>query len=267
MEPHAVQGDASTEESAGGDQSQAAAYNEETGEINWDCPVRLCSQCNALQGHSRDDATRAEAVAAVLAPRPSSRLFPRSLTDPVPTHYLLLLRSRSTCSYASHQCLGGMAHGPCGPQFREAFSCFVHSEEEPKGVDCVEKFKNMQDCFRQHPELYGESGFRCPLFCLGSDLLTVSSCVLVPAQPTSRTMSRSRLSLALRSRPSKRVPLMATTSSSKLYTLRSRTRRRNPSEDYPEEGWGLPARASANVGLKEQIMSLELVLMPSIQGC
>jgi hypothetical protein len=53
-------------------------------------------------------------------------------------------------------CLGGMAHGPCGPEFREAFSCFVFSEQEPKGVDCVEKFKNMQDCFRRHPEVYGE---------------------------------------------------------------------------------------------------------------
>lgn len=53
-------------------------------------------------------------------------------------------------------CLGGMAHGPCGPQFREAFSCFVYSEQEPKGVDCVEKFKAMQDCFRAHPEAYGE---------------------------------------------------------------------------------------------------------------
>ncbi|KAH7339871.1 hypothetical protein B0J17DRAFT_569919 [Rhizoctonia solani] len=53
-------------------------------------------------------------------------------------------------------CLGGMAHGPCGPQFREAFSCFVHSNEEPKGVDCVEKFKAMQDCFREHPDVYGE---------------------------------------------------------------------------------------------------------------
>lgn len=52
-------------------------------------------------------------------------------------------------------CLGGMAHGPCGPQFREAFSCFVYSEQEPKGVDCVEKFKAMQDCFRAHPETYG----------------------------------------------------------------------------------------------------------------
>lgn len=38
-------------------------------------------------------------------------------------------------------CLGGMAHGPCGPEFREAFSCFVYSKEEPKGVECIEKFK------------------------------------------------------------------------------------------------------------------------------
>lgn len=52
------------------------AFNEETGEINWDCP-----------------------------------------------------------------CLGGMAHGPCGEQFREAFSCFVFSKEEPKGVDCIDRFK------------------------------------------------------------------------------------------------------------------------------
>lgn len=53
-------------------------------------------------------------------------------------------------------CLGGMAHGPCGMQFREAFSCFVYSEQEPKGIDCVEKFKAMQDCFREHPDVYGE---------------------------------------------------------------------------------------------------------------
>jgi len=69
---------------------QQGAFNEETGEINWDCP-----------------------------------------------------------------CLGGMAHGPCGEDFRAAFSCFVYSKEEPKGVDCIDKFKNMQDCFRQHPDVYG----------------------------------------------------------------------------------------------------------------
>jgi mitochondrial intermembrane space import and assembly protein 40 len=53
-------------------------------------------------------------------------------------------------------CLGGMAYGPCGMQFREAFSCFVFSEQEPKGIDCVEKFKAMQDCFRENPDVYGE---------------------------------------------------------------------------------------------------------------
>nr|OQO26160.1 hypothetical protein B0A51_03879 [Rachicladosporium sp. CCFEE 5018] len=74
------------EEEAG----QQGAFNEETGEINWDCP-----------------------------------------------------------------CLGGMADGPCGEQFRAAFSCFVFSKEEPKGVDCIENFKGMQDCFRLHPEVYG----------------------------------------------------------------------------------------------------------------
>ncbi|KAJ7188125.1 coiled-coil-helix-coiled-coil-helix domain-containing protein 4 [Mycena filopes] len=51
-------------------------------------------------------------------------------------------------------CLGGMAHGPCGEEFRAAFSCFVHSEDEPKGINCVEKFQGMQTCFREHPEVY-----------------------------------------------------------------------------------------------------------------
>ncbi|SNX86016.1 probable Mitochondrial intermembrane space import and assembly protein 40 [Melanopsichium pennsylvanicum] len=51
-------------------------------------------------------------------------------------------------------CLGGMAHGPCGEHFKLAFSCFVYSEAEPKGIDCVDKFKAMQDCFREHPDVY-----------------------------------------------------------------------------------------------------------------
>ena len=67
------------------------AFNEETGEINWDCP-----------------------------------------------------------------CLGGMAHGPCGEEFKSAFSCFVYSKDEPKGKDCLDKFKGMQECFKQHPEIYGD---------------------------------------------------------------------------------------------------------------
>ncbi|CAL9733698.1 mitochondrial intermembrane space import and assembly protein 40 [Monosporozyma servazzii] len=70
---------------------QEGAYNEETGEINWDC-----------------------------------------------------------------ECLGGMAYGPCGEEFKEAFACFVYSEADPKGIDCVEKFQNMQTCFRKHPEHYAD---------------------------------------------------------------------------------------------------------------
>jgi intermembrane space import and assembly protein 40 len=38
-------------------------------------------------------------------------------------------------------CLGGMAHGPCGDEFKAAFSCFVYSNEEPKGIECIDKFK------------------------------------------------------------------------------------------------------------------------------
>ncbi|KAK1777775.1 hypothetical protein QBC45DRAFT_416056 [Copromyces sp. CBS 386.78] len=52
-------------------------------------------------------------------------------------------------------CLGGMAHGPCGEEFKAAFSCFVYSKEEPKGMDCIDKFSHMQDCFRKYPEVYG----------------------------------------------------------------------------------------------------------------
>jgi intermembrane space import and assembly protein 40 len=74
----------------GSPEALEGAFNEETGEINWDCP-----------------------------------------------------------------CLGGMAYGPCGEQFRAAFSCFVFSQEEPKGVDCIEHFKTMQNCFREHPDVYG----------------------------------------------------------------------------------------------------------------
>ncbi|KAL9012714.1 MAG: hypothetical protein Q9173_002543 [Seirophora scorigena] len=80
LDPQATQNEA----------SQEGAFNEETGEINWECP-----------------------------------------------------------------CLGGMAHGPCGEQFKQAFSCFVFSKEEPKGMDCIEHFKTMQGCFREHPDLYG----------------------------------------------------------------------------------------------------------------
>ena len=51
-------------------------------------------------------------------------------------------------------CLGGMATGPCGYEFRSAFSCFHYSKVEPKGADCYEEFKQMQDCMAKFPKLY-----------------------------------------------------------------------------------------------------------------
>ncbi|KAL4655809.1 mitochondrial intermembrane space import and assembly protein 40 [Arapaima gigas] len=51
-------------------------------------------------------------------------------------------------------CLGGMASGPCGEQFKSAFSCFHYSTEEVKGSDCVDKFRSMQECMQRYPELY-----------------------------------------------------------------------------------------------------------------
>ncbi|XP_034962392.1 mitochondrial intermembrane space import and assembly protein 40 isoform X1 [Zootoca vivipara] len=51
-------------------------------------------------------------------------------------------------------CLGGMASGPCGEQFKSAFSCFHYSKEEIKGSDCVDQFRAMQECMQKYPELY-----------------------------------------------------------------------------------------------------------------
>ncbi|XP_067941147.1 mitochondrial intermembrane space import and assembly protein 40-B-like [Watersipora subatra] len=54
-------------------------------------------------------------------------------------------------------CLGGMATGPCGQEFREAFSCFHYSKEEMKGSECVELFQKMSECMSQYPDLYPEN--------------------------------------------------------------------------------------------------------------
>ncbi|KAI8713386.1 Mitochondrial intermembrane space import and assembly protein 40 [Fusarium sp. LHS14.1] len=52
-------------------------------------------------------------------------------------------------------CLGGMAHGPCGEEFKSSFSCFMLSTDEPKGMNCIEHFKVMQECFKKYPDVYG----------------------------------------------------------------------------------------------------------------
>ncbi|KAJ9081435.1 Oxidoreductase [Entomophthora muscae] len=53
-------------------------------------------------------------------------------------------------------CLGGMANPPCGAFFKEAFTCFSFSTAEPKGIDCVDKFRDMQQCFKQYPDIYSD---------------------------------------------------------------------------------------------------------------
>ena len=51
-------------------------------------------------------------------------------------------------------CLGGMASGPCGEQFKSAFSCFHYSTEDIKGSDCIDQFRAMQECMQKYPDLY-----------------------------------------------------------------------------------------------------------------
>ena len=39
-------------------------------------------------------------------------------------------------------------------EFRDAFSCFHYSEADPKGSDCIDNFRTMQECMVNYPELY-----------------------------------------------------------------------------------------------------------------
>lgn len=63
-----------------------------------------------------------------------------------------------------------MATGPCGVEFREAFSCFHYSEAEPKGSDCYDAFKTMQDCMSQYPTVYNQNAGDDEKNALGMDL-------------------------------------------------------------------------------------------------
>lgn len=75
-----------------------------------------------------------------------------SLPEPEPSPGLLLPNGDINWNCP---CLGGMATGPCGVEFRDAFSCYHYSTAEPKGSDCYEAFKTMQTCMSEYPVLYG----------------------------------------------------------------------------------------------------------------
>merc|ERR1711907_743647 len=53
-------------------------------------------------------------------------------------------------------CVQEIKKGPCGDAFVVAFTCFIESQEETKGMDCVEQFLAMQECFTANPEVYGQ---------------------------------------------------------------------------------------------------------------
>lgn len=55
-------------------------------------------------------------------------------------------------------CLAGALQPPCGEAFKAAFSCFVYSKTEPKGMDCEAAFAAMKQCFQDHPEIYMKDG-------------------------------------------------------------------------------------------------------------
>lgn len=78
-----------------------------------------------------------------------------NLPDPEPSPGLLLPNGEINWNCP---CLGGMATGPCGLEFREAFSCFHYSTADPKGSDCRKVFETMQDCMLQYPALYESKG-------------------------------------------------------------------------------------------------------------
>ncbi|XP_054640220.1 mitochondrial intermembrane space import and assembly protein 40-A-like [Dunckerocampus dactyliophorus] len=59
-------------------------------------------------------------------------------------------------------CLGGMAGGPCGTEFKEAFSCFHFSKEEVKGSECLDPFRAMQECMRRYPDLNSRDDDKVP---------------------------------------------------------------------------------------------------------
>ena len=79
---------------------------------------------------------------------------PSTVKLPEPEKPTGIIRPDGTINWGC-PCLGGMPTGPCGIEFREAFTCFNVSEAQPKGSDCLDAFSTMQECFKKYPTLYG----------------------------------------------------------------------------------------------------------------
>ena len=51
-------------------------------------------------------------------------------------------------------CIDNMKRGSCGGAFVAAYRCFLESETDPKGADCIDFFQQMQDCMVAHADEY-----------------------------------------------------------------------------------------------------------------
>ncbi|KAF8771906.1 Mitochondrial intermembrane space import like protein [Argiope bruennichi] len=51
-------------------------------------------------------------------------------------------------------CLGDAAIGPCSVEFRTSLSCFHKSTADPKGSDCLQEFRDVNDCMERYPDLF-----------------------------------------------------------------------------------------------------------------
>lgn len=47
-----------------------------------------------------------------------------------------------------------MKDGSCGSQFLVVYECFLRSETNPQGSDCLDKFVAMHDCMKENPDEY-----------------------------------------------------------------------------------------------------------------
>ncbi|MBN3292261.1 MIA40 protein, partial [Polypterus senegalus] len=108
----------------------------------------------------------------------SAELIADDPNDPYEDHGLILPNGDINWNCP---CLGGMASGPCGEQFKSAFSCFHYSKEEVKGSDCIEEFRTMQECMQRFPELYPQEEDEDPQ---SKDAVTPSSDTLPTDQQT-----------------------------------------------------------------------------------
>ncbi|EFN58569.1 hypothetical protein CHLNCDRAFT_140714 [Chlorella variabilis] len=62
------------------------------------------------------------------------------------------LRRPHWCLPFARRTIRDLKEGACGPTFVHAFGCFIRSEHEDKGMDCLEQFKAFQVCLQKNPE-------------------------------------------------------------------------------------------------------------------